>query len=104
MSYDGRFTKGESKPTCSNWTYVAKSEFFKCIFTLDKSRDSQLWYIIHCMFEEQWERNSALKVDKLVNSLLRKWPLNVLVPTGAMIPMIWYLLKGEEGKEMRQQV
>ena len=31
--------------------------------------------------EEQWESNSALKVDKLANSLLRKWPLHVLVPT-----------------------
>jgi hypothetical protein len=29
-------------------------------------------------FEEQWESNSALKVDQLVNSLLRKWPLKVL--------------------------
>jgi hypothetical protein len=43
-------------------------------FTLDKSRDTEL----------QWESNSDLKVDELVTSLLRKWPLNVLVPTGEL--------------------
>jgi hypothetical protein len=30
------------------------------------------------------ESNCALKVEKLVNSLLRKGPLNVLVPTGEL--------------------
>jgi hypothetical protein len=35
--------------------------------------------ISYTAFEEQWESNSALKVDKLVTSLLRKWPLNILV-------------------------
>ena len=35
--------------------------------------------ILYTAFEEQWESNLALKVDKLVTSILRKWPLNVLV-------------------------
>ena len=49
-------------------------------FTLDKSRNSELENgILYTTVEEQWESNSALKVDKLVTSLLRKWPLNVLV-------------------------
>jgi hypothetical protein len=39
------------------------------------------WNVIHCIFEES---NSALKVDTLVNKLLRKRPLNVLVPTGEL--------------------
>ena len=52
-------------------------------FTLVKSRSSELQNDI-CIFEEQWESNSDLKVDKLVNSLLRKGPLNVLVPTGEL--------------------
>ena len=48
-------------------------------FTLDKSRDSELQNgISYTTVEEQWESNSALKVDKLVNSLLRN-VLNVLV-------------------------
>jgi hypothetical protein len=29
--------------------------------------------------EEQWESNSAMKVNKLATPLLRKWPVNVLV-------------------------
>ena len=42
-------------------------------FTLDKSRDSELEEgISYTTVEEQWESNFALKVDKLVNSLLRK--------------------------------
>ena len=46
-------------------------------FTLDKSRDSELPNAIsYTAFEES---NAALKVDQLVNSLLSKWPLNVLV-------------------------
>jgi hypothetical protein len=40
--------------------------------------------ISNATVEEQWESNSTLKVDKLVTSLLRKWPLNVLVPTGEL--------------------
>ena len=49
-------------------------------FTLDKSRDSELQNgISYTAFEEQWESNYAFKVDQLVNSLLRKWTLNVLV-------------------------
>ena len=35
--------------------------------------------ISYTTVEEQWESNSALKVDKFVTSLLRKWTLNVLV-------------------------
>ena len=35
--------------------------------------------ISYTTVKEQWESNSALKLDKLVTSLLRKWPLNVLV-------------------------
>ena len=55
----------------------------KWSFTLDKSRDSELQNgISYTAIEEQWESHSALKVDQLVNSLLRKWPLKVLVPTG----------------------
>ena len=51
-----------------------------CFFTLDKGRDTELQNgISYTTVEEQWESNFALKVDKLVNSLLRKWPLNVLV-------------------------
>jgi hypothetical protein len=57
---------------------VAKSEIV--FFTLDKSIDSELENgISYTTVEEQWESNSALKVDKLVTSLLRKQPLNVLV-------------------------
>jgi hypothetical protein len=41
-------------------------------------------YQYNAFFEEQWESSSALKVDQLVNSLLRKWPLNVLVRTGEL--------------------
>jgi hypothetical protein len=53
--------------------------------TLDTSRDSEVHNgISYTAFEEQWESNSALEVDKLVTSLLRKWPLNVLVPTGEL--------------------
>ena len=49
-------------------------------FTLDKSRDSVLENgISYTTVEEQWESNSALKVDKLVTTLLRKCSLNVLV-------------------------
>ena len=45
------------------------------LFTLDKSRDSELENgISYTTVEEQWESNSALKVDKLVTSLLRKRP------------------------------
>uniref|UniRef100_A0A4W5P4C1 Ig-like domain-containing protein n=1 Tax=Hucho hucho TaxID=62062 RepID=A0A4W5P4C1_9TELE len=48
-------------------------------------RDSELQNdISYTAFEEQWESNSALKVDELVNSLLRKWHLNILVPTGEL--------------------
>ena len=58
-------------------------------FTYEKSR-----YFIQCndipfselengisytAVEEQWEGNSALKVDKLVTPLLGKWPLDVMV-------------------------
>jgi hypothetical protein len=44
-------------------------------FTLDKSSDSELQNgISYIAFEEQWESISALKVDQLVNSLLRKSP------------------------------
>ena len=58
--------------------YVATFEM--AFFAWDKIRlRATKLYIIHCIFGEQWESNSALKVDKLVNSLLRKWPLNVLV-------------------------
>jgi hypothetical protein len=39
------------------------------------------WYIIHSIFEEQWESKYTLKGDTLVKSFLRKGPLNVLVPT-----------------------
>ena len=43
------------------------------LFTWDKSRDLELQRSIsYTAFEEQWESNSALKVDQLVNSLLRK--------------------------------
>jgi hypothetical protein len=35
--------------------------------------------ISHTAVEEQWESNSALKVDKLVAPFLRKWTFNVLV-------------------------
>jgi hypothetical protein len=49
-------------------------------FTLDKSRDSEIQNgISYTNFEEDWESNSALKVDQLVNSLLTKSPLNVLL-------------------------
>ena len=49
-------------------------------FTLDKSKDSELENgISYTTVEEQWESNSALKVDQLVTSLLRKGPLNILV-------------------------
>ncbi|CDQ72069.1 unnamed protein product [Oncorhynchus mykiss] len=42
--------------------------------------DSELYNgISYTAFQEQWESNFALKVDKLVTSLLRKWPFNVLV-------------------------
>ena len=45
-----------------------------------KKRDSELENgISYTAVEQQWESNSALKVDKLVTSLLIKWPLNVLV-------------------------
>jgi hypothetical protein len=45
---------------------------------LDKRRDSVLENCIsYTTVEEQWESYSALNVDKLVISLLRKWPLNV---------------------------
>ena len=47
---------------------------------LDKSRDSELQNgIPNTAFEEQWESNSALNADQLVNSLFRKWPLTDLV-------------------------
>ena len=49
-------------------------------FTLDKGGDSELENgISYTTVEEQRESNSALKVDQLVTSLLRKCPLNVLV-------------------------
>jgi hypothetical protein len=52
---------------------------------LDKSRDSEIENgISYTTVEEQCESNSALNVDKLVTSLLRKWNLNVLVPTGEL--------------------
>ena len=47
---------------------------------LNKSKDSELENgISYTVVEEQWESISALKVNKLVSPLLRKWPLNVLV-------------------------
>ena len=50
---------------------VAKFEFV--FFTLEKSRDIELQNgISYTAFEEQWEGNYALKVDKLVTSLLRE--------------------------------
>ena len=53
--------------------------------TWDKSRDSELENCIsNTTVEEQWESNFALKVDKLVTSLLRKCLLNILVPTGEL--------------------
>ena len=60
---------------------VLCSNIWNCVFfTLDKGRDTELHNgISYTAFEEQWENNSALKVDQLVNSLLRKSPLNVLV-------------------------
>ena len=65
-------------PTDSIRSYVAK--YKHVFFTLDKSRDSELENcILYTTVEEQWESNSALKIDKLVTSLLRKFPLNVLV-------------------------
>ena len=49
-------------------------------FTLDKSIDEELQNgISYTAVDEQWESNSALKVDQLAAPLLRKWPLNVLV-------------------------
>ena len=58
--------------------YVAKFEIV--FFTLDNSRDSELENdISYTTVEEQWESNYALKVEKLVISLLRKCLLNVLV-------------------------
>jgi hypothetical protein len=54
--------------------FVAK--FAIVFFTLDKTRDTELQNgLSYTAFEEQWESNSALKVDKLVTSLLKKWPL-----------------------------
>ena len=48
------------------------------IFTLDKSRDSEVENSTsYTEGEEQWGSHYALKVDK--PPLLRKWPLNVLV-------------------------
>jgi hypothetical protein len=51
-------------------------------FTLDISRENGISYTA---FEEQWESNSALKADRLVNSLLRKWSLNVLVSSEELL-------------------
>jgi hypothetical protein len=49
-------------------------------FTSHKSRDTELQHgISYTAFEKQWEGNYALKVNKLETSLLRKWPLNILV-------------------------
>ena len=63
-------------------SYVATFEIV-LFFTLDKSRDTVLQHgISDTAFEEQWESNSALRVDKLETSLLRKWPLNVRVRGG----------------------
>jgi hypothetical protein len=60
--------------------------FFKSFFfTLNKSRDTELQNgMPYTAVDEQREINPALKVDKLVTSLLRKWPLSVLVPTGEL--------------------
>ena len=53
--------------------FVAKFEIV--FFTLDKSRDSELGNdISYTAFEEEWESNSALKVDSLLTPLLSKWP------------------------------
>jgi hypothetical protein len=40
--------------------------------------------VTYTAFEEEWESHSDLKVDQLVTTLLRKWPLNSLVPTGEL--------------------
>ena len=45
-------------------------------FILDKSRDSELENgISYATVEEQWESNSALKVDQLVTSTFEKMSL-----------------------------
>jgi hypothetical protein len=54
--------------------------FLYLFFTLDKSRDTGLQNgMSYTAFEEQWKSNSALNVAQLVNSLLRKSPLNVML-------------------------
>jgi hypothetical protein len=58
--------------------YTVCRKKWNCVFTLDKSRDSELENgISYTTVEGKWESNSALKVNKLVTPLLRKWPLNV---------------------------
>jgi hypothetical protein len=70
-------------PTTLIWCYVVTFE--TVFFALDKSRDTGLQNgLCYAVFEEQWGSNSALNVDKRVISLLRKCPLNDLVPTGEL--------------------
>ena len=62
------------------WVTYLKQLFEIVIFILDKSRNSELENgISYTAVERQWESSSALKVNKLVTTLLKKWPLNVLV-------------------------
>ena len=69
--------KAQFKYKCTHvtfftWILSFVATFEIVIFTLDKSRDSELQNgISYCIVEEQWESNFALNVDKLVNSLLR---------------------------------
>jgi hypothetical protein len=52
-------------------SYVEKFEIFIFIFTLDKSRDSELQSgISYTAFEEQWESNSASRVDQLTFEII----------------------------------
>jgi hypothetical protein len=52
------------------------SSVANCVFTFDKSRDSDLQNgISYTAFEEQWENNDALKMDKLVTPLFEKMAL-----------------------------
>jgi hypothetical protein len=55
-------------------------------FTWDKSRNSELENCIsYTTVEEQWESNSALKVDTFATPLLKKCPLECFgTPTGEL--------------------
>ena len=58
-------------------SYVAKYEMVSLHWI---KADTELQNgISYTAFEEQWESNSALKVNQLVNTLLRKSHLNVFV-------------------------